>query len=104
MAYSSFKEYIGINYGDVLQAEIEGYVKKHHDGQGFHSLNVLSLLEQKAENIQVMSLGCRNDVGPRVEIDVHVKADIVAKGLGTANYDAVNFKIYLIKKILILWP
>lgn len=81
MSYKSFKEYIEINYGDQLQEQVSQYVKNHHDGQGFHSLNVLSLLDQKIENLQIMSLSCRSDVGPRIEIDVHVKALIVTKGL-----------------------
>lgn len=88
MSYKSFKEYIEINYGDQLQEQVSQYVKNHHDGQGFHSLNVLSLLDQKIENLQVMSLSCRRDVGPRIEIDVHVKALIVTKGLGTRDYNA----------------
>lgn len=88
MSYKSFKEYIEINYGAQLQEQVTQYVKKHHDGQGFHSLNVLSLLDQKIENLQVMSLSCRRDVGPRIEIDVHVKALIVTKGLGTRDYNA----------------
>ena len=88
MVYKSFKEYIEANYDDLLRTEIERYVQEHHDGQGFHSLNVLSLLKQKVENLQVMSLSCRSDAGPRIEIDVHVKADVVSKGLGTADYNA----------------
>lgn len=88
MSYKSFKEYIEINYGDQLQEQVSQYVKNHHDGQGFHSLNVLSLLDQKIENLQVMSLSCRRDVGPRIEIDAHVKALIVTKGLGTKDYNA----------------
>ena len=78
MAYKSFKEYIEVNYNDLLRTEIEGYVQKHHDGQGFHSLNVLSLLRQNVENLKVMSLSCRSDAGPRIEIDAHVKAVIVS--------------------------
>ena len=88
MAYKSFKEYIENNYSEFLRNEIEEFVQEHHDGQGFHSLNVLSLLKQQVENLQVMSLSCRIDVEPRIIIDVHVKADIVSKGLGTSDYDA----------------
>lgn len=99
MAYKSFKEYIEINYNDLLRSEIERFVEKNHDGQGFHSLNVLSLLKQKVENLQVMSLSCRSDFGPKIEIDVYVKADIVSKGLGTSEYDADRktkwFTVYL---------
>lgn len=87
MAYKSFKEFIEVNYCSLLQNGIEGFVAKHYDGQGFHSF-AFSLLDQRIENIQVMSLSCRNNVGPRIEIDVHVKADIVSKGLGTSNYEA----------------
>lgn len=88
MAYRSFKEYIEANHGDLLRAEIEGYVQGHHDGQGFHSLNVLSLLRQSVEGLQVMSLSCRSDVGPRIEIDAHVRAVVASKGLGTSDYVA----------------
>lgn len=88
MAYKSFKEYIETNYSDLLKHEIEGFVQGHHDGQGFHSLNVISLLKQQVENLQVMSLSCHVDIQPRIIIDVHVRADIVSKGLGTSDYNA----------------
>jgi transcriptional regulator with XRE-family HTH domain len=63
-------------------------VDTNYDGRGFHSFGVLSLLKQEIENMQVMSLTCRADVWPKIEIDTHVKAEIVAKGLGTSDYDA----------------
>lgn len=88
MAYKSFKEYIESNYSNLLRDEIEGFVQENHDGQGFHSLNVVSLLKQQIENLQVMSLSCRIDIEPTIAIDVHVKADIVSKGLGISDYDA----------------
>ena len=98
MAYKSFKEYIEKNYTDLLQNGIEGYVARHHDGQGFHEF-AFSILEQRIENLQVMSLSCRSDVGPRIEIDAHVKADIALKGLGAGDYNADRktrwFTVYL---------
>ncbi len=98
MAYSSFKEYIEKNYNDLLHDEIEGFVKRHRDGQGFHTF-AFSILEQRVENMQVMSLSCHSDAWPRISIDVHVKADIVAKGIGYSDYDADRktqwFTVYL---------
>ena len=98
MAYKSFKEYIEVNHKDLLQNGIEGFVARHHDGQGFHAF-AFSILDQRIDNLQVMSLTCRSDAGPRIEIDAHVKADIVSKGLGSANYDADRktrwFTVYL---------
>lgn len=98
MAYKSFKEYIEVNHKDLLQNGIEGFVARHHDGQGFHAF-AFSILDQRIDNLQVMSLTCRSDAGPRIEIDAHVKADIVSKGLGTSYYEAGRktrwFTVYL---------
>lgn len=99
MAFTDFKSYIQANYKDLLLSEIQTFVNEHHDGRGFHSFGVLSLLEQKIENMQVMSLTCRADAWPKIEIDTHVKADIVSKGLGTGDYEADRktrwFTVYL---------
>lgn len=88
MAYKDFKDYIQTNYGKLLNNEIQAFVDESHDGLGFHSNNVLSILKQKVANIEVMSISCRDDVGPLINIDVHTKADIVLKGLGKADYEA----------------
>ena len=55
MAYKSFKEYIEVNHKDLLQNGIEGFVARHHDGQGFHAF-AFSILDQRIDNLQVMSL------------------------------------------------
>ena len=47
MAYKSFKEYIETNYSDLLKHEIEEFIQGHHDGQGFHSLNVFRCLSSR---------------------------------------------------------
>lgn len=86
--YKDFKSYIQANYGDLLQEKIQKYIDEHHDGRGFHAYGVISLLDQKIENMQVMSLTCREVLGPKVEIDVHVKADIVMQSLGTSKVEA----------------
>lgn len=88
MIYKDFKSYIQANYSKLLLDEIQSFVDKNHDGRGFHSFGVLSLLKQGIENMQVMSLTCRADAWPRIEIDTHVRAEIVSKGLGTSDYDA----------------
>lgn len=99
MAYKSFKKYIQENYNYVLQDAIQGYINKCYDGLGYHSLNVISLLRQWPDNVQVMTLTCHDDIGPRLTMDVHVCADIVSSGLGTVNYEADRkkrwFTIYL---------
>ena len=86
--YSDFKSYIGANYGDYLKQEILHYIEKNHDGQGFHSINVLSLCKQEVDNQKIRSLKCNNMPDPFVKIDVNVTADIVMFGLGTKRYEA----------------
>ncbi len=99
MAYKDFKEYIQVNYDWLLQEAIDEYLLKHYDGIGFHGLNVLSLLKATANNIQVCSLTCHDDIGPRIRVDVHIKANVVLGGLGTSNYEAGReshwFTVYL---------
>lgn len=88
MAYQDFKSYIADKYMDLLHREISDYVGTHHDGIGFHGHNVLSLCEQRIENIDVKSIRCVDQPDPFVKIDVNVTADIVMEGLGTSKYDA----------------
>ena len=88
MAYQDFKSYIADKYMDLLHREISDYVSAHHDGIGFHGHSVLSLCEQRVENIDVKSLRCVDQPDPFVKIDVNVTADIVMEGLGTSKYDA----------------
>ena len=99
MAYKDFKSYIQANYKQLLTEKIRDFVNKNHDGLGFHSFGVLSLLDQKVENLEVRSLTCHDDIGPRIKIDVHTRADIVQMGLGTKSYEADRktrwFTVYL---------
>lgn len=88
MAYQDFKSYIADKYMDLLHREISDYVGAHHDGLGFHGHSVLSLCEQRVENIEVKSFRCVDQPDPFVKIDVNVTADIVMEGLGTTKYDA----------------
>ncbi|MBQ7550807.1 MAG: hypothetical protein IJT04_04700, partial [Bacteroidales bacterium] len=61
-----------------------------HDGGGFHSFNVLSVCEQRAENTEIKSIRCHDDIGPLIKIEINVKADIVTLGLGTRKYEAAR--------------
>lgn len=88
MTYQDFKSYIADKHKDLLHREITEYVKQHHDGLGFHGFNVMSLCEERIENIDVKSLRCVDAPDPFVRIDVNVTADIVMEGLGTSKYDA----------------
>lgn len=86
--YKDFKSYIQANYEKNLNQEILKFVKKSYDGLGFHSINVTSLCENKIENVNINFITCRDDIGPLIQIDIHVSAEVVALGLGTTKYDA----------------
>lgn len=88
MAYQDFKSYIADKHKELLYREISDYVKHHHDGLGFHGHNVMSLCDERIENIDVKSLRCVDAPDPFVKIDVNATADIVMEGLGTSKYDA----------------
>ncbi len=86
--YSDFKSYIRANYGEYLKQKLLQFVDANHDGQGFHSINVLSLCKQDIANLDIKSLKCNDLPGPFVKIDVNLTADIVTLGLGTKKYEA----------------
>ena len=89
MAYKDFKSYIQDNYYDLLASAIKEYVDKHHDGIGFHGMNVLSLIDQKIENVEVKSIVCHEEgIGDLLRIDVRTQADIVEMSLGTKEIEA----------------
>ena len=88
MAYTDFKSYLQANYINILEQEISSFVNQSHDGMGFHSINVLSLCEQKIENVDIKTLICHDDVGPLIKIEINLSADIVLLGLGTKKYEA----------------
>lgn len=89
MAYSDFKSYIQDKYCDVLTEAIQAFVNKHHDGIGFHGINVLSIAEQKVENVDVKSLVCHEDgIGDLLRMEVRTAADIVEMSLGTKAIEA----------------
>lgn len=91
MVYTDFKSYIQDKYEDLLTDAVQEYVNKHHDGIGFHGFNVLSLAEQKIENLQVKSLICHEEgIGDLLNIDVRCSADIVEMSLGTKAIRAGN--------------
>lgn len=86
--YVDFKSYIQANYEELLKEEISKFVDKYHDGLGFHSINVISLCDQKIENIKVKSITCHDDIGPLIRVNIHASADIVSMGLGSSKYEA----------------
>ena len=89
MAYSDFKSYIQDKYCDVLTEAIQAFVNTHHDGIGFHGINVLSIAEQKVENVEVKSLVCHEDgIGDLLRMEVRTAADIVEMSLGTKAIEA----------------
>lgn len=97
--YPDLKSYIQANYIDLLVGEVQKFVDKSYDGNGFHSINVLSLCKHEIDNLLVKTLSCHDDIGPRIKIDITVSADIVELGLGTKRYEADRktrwFTIYI---------
>lgn len=86
--YPDLKSYIQANYRDLLVDEVQKFVDKSYDGNGFHSINVLSLCKYEIDNLVVKTLSCHDDIGPRIKIDITVSADIVELGIGTKRYEA----------------
>lgn len=88
MAYTDFKSYIQDKYGLQLTTDIEEFVNLKHDGIGFHSYNVLSVCDQKVENVKVKYMVCHDDLGPMIRMDIHCEADLVTLSLGTNKTEA----------------
>lgn len=89
MAYTDFKSYIQDKYCDLLTEAIQKFVNEHHDGIGFHGFNVLSLAEQRIENVEVKSLVCHEEgIGDLLRMEVRTAADIVEMSLGTKEIEA----------------
>ncbi|WP_300944444.1 helix-turn-helix transcriptional regulator [uncultured Duncaniella sp.] len=97
--YPDLKSYLQENYIELFTSEIQKFVDDNFDGGGFHSINVLSLLKHKIENVEVKALTCHDAPGPIVKMDVGLSADIVELGLGTKEYEADRkcrwFTVYL---------
>lgn len=97
--YPDLKSYLQENYIELFTSEIQKFVDGNFDGGGFHSINVLSLLKHKIENVEVKALTCHDAPGPIVKMDVGLSADIVELGLGTKEYEADRkcrwFTVYL---------
>ena len=90
MAYADFKSYLQANYKDMLENEITALVGKSYDGGSFRPFHTLSVCEQKAENAEIKSIRCHDDIGPLIKIEINVTADIVTLGLGTRKYEATR--------------
>ena len=90
MAYTDFKSYIQDKYADYLLEQVSDFVNENHDGQGFHTLNVLSICDQNIDNLSVKSIRCTDMPDPFVKIAVNLTADIVTMGLGTKNMKQVE--------------
>lgn len=97
--YPDLKSYLQANYIELFTSEIQKFVNGNYDGGDFHSINVLSLLKHKIENVEVKALTCHDAPGPIVKMDVGLSADIVELGLGTKEYEADRkcrwFTVYL---------
>ncbi|MBR2555194.1 MAG: hypothetical protein IKE94_10065 [Aeriscardovia sp.] len=52
--------YLQANYIELFTSEIQKFVDGNFDGGGFHSINVLSLLKHKIENVEVKALTGHN--------------------------------------------
>lgn len=89
MAYSDFQSYLADKYSAEIKQLLYDFVNTSHDGNGFHSLNVVSLCKQEIDNIETKYMQC-TAVGKenRVNISLHLTADIVTLGLGTSRYEA----------------
>ncbi|MDI7817363.1 hypothetical protein QMM58_13360 [Clostridioides difficile] len=83
--YKDFKSYMQANYIEQIKDEIESFVDNSHDGLGFHSLNVLSVCDQKVDKVEIKTMMCHDDLGPMIRMDIHCAADIITKNLGTGN-------------------
>lgn len=90
--YPDLKSYLQVNYKDLMQNAIQKLVNNKYDGNGFHSINVLSLCKHEIDNLEVRSLTCHDDIGPRINMDVGVAVDIVELGLGTTRYESSRKK------------
>ncbi len=103
MRYPDFKTYIQDKYCVLLQKEIAAFVKDCHDGIGFHSHSVLSVCEEKVDNVEVHSVVCHEALGDLITMDINVIADIVAMGLGKKSYEADRkrrlFTVHLIGEL-----
>lgn len=86
--YPDLKTYIQVNYKEMLEKEVLKLVDKSYDGLGFHSINVLSLSNYEVQNLEVKTICCHDDIGPRVKIDISVSADIVELALGLKRIEA----------------
>ena len=78
--YPDLKSYLQANYKELLTGEVQKFVDSNYDGSGFHSINVLSLLKHRIENLEVKALKCHDAPGPIVKMEVGVSADIVEMG------------------------
>ena len=90
--YPDLKSYLQVNYKDLMQNAIQELVNNKYDGNGFHSINVLSLCKHEIDNLEVRALTCHDDIGPRINMDVGVAVDIVELGLGTTRYESSRKK------------
>lgn len=76
------------NYKHIIEKSILEFVNRTHDGIGFHSLNVLSVCNQKVDSIAIKYLSCHEEFGDLIAMDATVSADIITMGLGANSYEA----------------
>ena len=86
--YPDLKSFVNVNYIDVLSSEIQKFVDKNLDGNGFHSINVVSLMQHRVENVAVKTIRCQEAGLQKIKMKIGVAADIVDLTLGTKKTEA----------------
>lgn len=86
--YPDLKSYLQINYKEFLKGEVQKFIDKSYDGNGFHSINVFSVCNHEEDNLEVRTPCCHDDIGPRIKIDISVSANIVELGLRTKRTES----------------
>ena len=66
-----------------MTKSIGEFINQKHDGIGFHSYNVLSVCDQRVENVKIKYMVCHDDIGSMIRMDIHCEADLVTMSLGT---------------------
>ena len=69
----------------ILRATFKKTIRKR-----FSFIQCAVCMRKKAENAEIKSIRCHDDIGPLTKIEINVTADIVALGLGTKKYEAAR--------------
>lgn len=88
--YADLKSFVQDKYYDLLSSEIQKFVDQNLDGNGFHSINVVSLLQHKVDNLVVKTICCQEAGLHTIKMRVGVAIDVVDLSLGTRKTEAVR--------------